>query len=239
MNDVVFRQWISGLREDIIVIREKYGIPKEGFFIRESVDKLSKEKKAQAIDGLNKREIWDTESNGDIKRSKEINSDLRRLLTKYNLPPHLLLLLKEYLLSGPLKDPINDVENFPPIDIDFRAITRSDSILKMWDESGIPYVSVIIPSLAALKETQTAIKENWPIFERIWEVQGWHKEKKRHRPIKNKDIKDRLLELDAKIVKRKGEYKEIGIGRKIKEEFPDKPDQSFENIRMVKHRYKK
>ncbi len=238
MNDMVFRCWVySDLKKDILSLREKYDVPKEGFFSRENINDLEEEERKKAIDGLILREKWEIE-----KDKKELFDDLLSLARKHKLPPHLLLLLKEYLCEGPPKNPINDVVNFLDIDIDLYALTKDTGTLKQWDASGIPYISIIIPSCTKRKDAQRALKDLWKGIEGIWKDQGWIPPLKKKRIIIDKDIKDRIIELmkepKSSFENSETEYKEIIVEKIIRKEFPKRKIPSFENIRIIYQNYK-
>lgn len=236
LNDILFRHWLSsGLKEDILKIRGKYGVFREGY-----VDKNN-----SASEEITKSQIFreqqEVRLGKDNDLSKLFSQDLDNLMNKYKLPPNAKLLLKEYFFSGPPKKPINDVDNFTVIDIDLASINSNNNVksetMKEWNKSDIPHVSIIIPSFSTLKEAQNALKKNWKVFENIWRLQGWKKKNKRNRPLMDKDIKDRALELLNEPKKVKG-YKELEVKEILKKEFPDRKIPDFESLRKMKSRYK-
>ncbi len=237
INDLIFRYWTSsGLKKNILELRKKYEIPEEGFFSRENTEELEEEDRKKAEEGYFKRHNW------EVKHQAEVLDDLDVLISKYKLPPQAILLLKEYLCCGPLKSPQHDIENFPIIDIDLYPISRESNLLETWDQSGVPYVCIAIPSYASKKDVKSAIDKEWRFFEDQWKLQGWRPSSKRKRTIKDKDIKDRAIDLMEKpksfFKDDLAKYKEMAVKNKLEKEFPKRKIPSSENIKMIYHKYR-
>ena len=236
LNDMIYRRWVHfGLKEDVEKIRGRYGVFKEGYTsygkLESGETNKNENHREQQEDKIGKKDVL----------FESFETDLRSLMKKHSLPPNSELLLKEYFFSGPLKNPINDADNFTVVDVDLASVDKNkkrSDLMREWDDSGIPYVTVIIPSSAKVKNVQKEMKDLWGMFEKIWEAQGWEKRSERYRPIMDKDITDRALELLSQPKKEKG-YKEIEVIKRLEREFPDRKIPSFESLRKMKNRHKK
>lgn len=246
LEDDVYAVFMSpDVQELILSIREKLGIPKDGFFVRDSPKGLSKKEEENAYKDLFGYEKWVVDNNNFasdlVKNVVEI--DIKPIIKKYKLPPHSYQRFLEYVCAGPAKVSSMGIDNESSVEVDLFPFRDSSDIEREWLNSDIPFVRLYIPAGMTETEVCNNIKEKWGHFERFWELQGWNKSGKskiRHN-IKNKDIKYRIEQLkkkdleDIKVFDEK--RKDRAIVHRLKQEFPN--DRNIKNSKQLNMQVKR
>ena len=226
-------------------LRQEFGIPEDGFFVRDDPEILQEPERTEAIRGWCTYEEWVVKTTRDGTQEK-LHKRIKQICKKkYRLPANAELTLAEYVCIGPTQKHSLGFMSQHAMEIDFYPLDKDGWTDKKWKDAKAPFVKLYIASMSQ-KEVFESIKEQWKVIETLWEIQGWNKnKKKRTKTTKDPEVVYRATQLSKKksgqIMKNNSirKPKPFIIKDKLKREFPDKFIPSSESIDRKRYRKQK